>query len=492
MSEEEKTTVATTDTNENIPSEEKIIEHTYTSTKTSDAYTTSKALLAAGEFETALETIETALGSVLSSLPESENNELHPALAPLYYLYGTTLLYSVEESGDAMMPTAGNEQVSNNPSAAAGAAPTEEQAEDIQIAWENLESARTVLENLHAENSSSSMYALDLAQVYHRLGDLSKGNGNYANSIQDYLSALKIRVEQLGPYDRSVADCHYSLAMTYILLASQVEADQNNAAADEEDDTMRRLKKAVKTSATSENAENEAFLGSKEELRRKSTMHYLTCGCTFAGLIGGMCGKKEEEIAKVEVSGENLEGMWWEDEPKKKAATDGKQSHQTHVEKEGLTKFSKALNILRYRVKDLKATDPEQGGVVFDFKELLDEIQETIDSSEESLQAVNDLSKMKAEREGEAEAEDAAALKAGIEASKAASGAAAASAGSTTIGFGNVAAASTASAAATTIGFGATSAATASASTTSTPMMVVKKKKRPVQAEDPSKRPKAE
>lgn len=66
----------------------------YVHTRSSDLYETAKSLLNEDAFESALSLIETGL-STLASLGI---DELHPALGPLYYLYGTTLLYSVEES----------------------------------------------------------------------------------------------------------------------------------------------------------------------------------------------------------------------------------------------------------------------------------------------------------------------------------------------------------------------------------------------------------
>jgi len=455
-------------------------DQSYTNTKTSIAYTTAKALLASGEFETALETIETALGSVLSSLPPSENNELHPSLAPLYYLYGTTLLYSVEESGDAMMQPS-TDPNANQSTAATGVSKIEDQAEDIQISWENLESARTVLANLTISHPDSSMYALDLAQVHQRLGDLQKGNGNYAEAIQDYKSALNKRMEILGRFDRSVADCHYSLGMTFMLLASAVDASK---------DTQN---KGLKSGDGSDALASEMLLGGKEELRRKSIMHYVSCGCIFAGLIGSMCGKLDVETSKIDVDGEDLSETWWEEEPKKKRAKTSSEEKNEKEDKEEI-KFSKALKTLRERVKEMKSTDSSNGGLVFDFKEVLDEIQETIDSSEESLEAVNDLSKMKAEREAEAEAEDETALRAGIAASKGGVASAAAS-GTTTIGFGGSAAsagvAASANLGSTIIGFG-NNVNTETKYDTKPVQMMIKKKKRPTQVEDPSKRAKSE
>ena len=53
----------------------------------------------AGDFDNAMKTIGTAMGILTSQLTDS-SDAVHPALAPLYYLYGTTLLYTIEESTD--------------------------------------------------------------------------------------------------------------------------------------------------------------------------------------------------------------------------------------------------------------------------------------------------------------------------------------------------------------------------------------------------------
>ncbi|EJK61074.1 hypothetical protein THAOC_18490 [Thalassiosira oceanica] len=206
-------------------------------------------------------------------------SELHESLGPLYYLYGTTLLYSVEES-DAMMaagapavgaqrrPDGGEE---GEPEEGEGGEPSSEPAdvevgqeeegegeaeapadpaEDLQIAWENLETARNILSRLVAtfrggeeEGSETksgkscgdekaddevsalavnggapytpderSSLLLDLAQVHTRLGDLQRSNSAMLPCVADYAAALTLRTEVLGEYDRRVADSHFSLA----------------------------------------------------------------------------------------------------------------------------------------------------------------------------------------------------------------------------------------------------------------------------------------
>ena len=186
---------------------------TYHSSETSANYVLAKQLLNAGNFEDALSAIEQQLmetekavrRSTSRTTTDNSNNdneqvvdvELHESLAPLHYLYGTTLLYSLEEAKDdgndntggmAMMTeaaanaattttagagtTAGTNNINEHKAAvsqeetpAAGSADpinpsahlpsssdpapqtdsNNEMAEDIQYAWENLEAARTIV-----------------------------------------------------------------------------------------------------------------------------------------------------------------------------------------------------------------------------------------------------------------------------------------------------------------------------------------------------------
>lgn len=168
----------------------------YTKSETCESYVLAKQLLNNDNFEEALTVIEEELIRTTTEIrlslglsptpdPAATNTdleteiELHEALAPLHYLYGTTLLYSLEEAkGDgndtgAMMTEAGaRASTTATPMAAAAAAsmdPTNPwahlsepntgvnnesgddaaaTAEDIQIAWENLEAARTIVEKM--------------------------------------------------------------------------------------------------------------------------------------------------------------------------------------------------------------------------------------------------------------------------------------------------------------------------------------------------------
>jgi hypothetical protein len=172
-----------------------VLVPSYTSSESSESYIVAKELLNAGNFEEALSIIEQELETTKALLLSQHHQDVdvHPAIAPLHYLYGTTLLYSLEEAKDdgqdaaAMTtmvpaplpeeeeqedqeeeyeddddtkPAAGDEP---NPWAhlpepdsvvAAAAAdsseapPVADDTEDMEIAWENFEVARHIVEKM--------------------------------------------------------------------------------------------------------------------------------------------------------------------------------------------------------------------------------------------------------------------------------------------------------------------------------------------------------
>lgn len=184
----------------------------YKRSETCESYVLAKQLLNNDNFEEALTiieeeliktTAEIRLGPGLAYGAELETEiELHEALAPLHYLYGTTLLYSLEEAkgdGNAMMTEAATKAsttatpattdvspdptnpwahltgpsesgevsaVASNHASSEDAAAT---AEDIQIAWENLEAARTIVEKMLLQatiaTTNSTLSAMQTAKL---------------------------------------------------------------------------------------------------------------------------------------------------------------------------------------------------------------------------------------------------------------------------------------------------------------------------------------
>ena len=188
----------------------------YTTSEKCESYILAKQLLNNDNFEEALTIIEEELIRTTAEIranlgltdPATTNAdleteiELHEALAPLHYLYGTTLLYSLEEAkGDgndagAMMTEAGavaattttpaaadptnpwahlsaqseansGDNNNNNNNNAAGSDDAVATAEDIQIAWENLEAARMIVEKmlLQATSTATNLSELQVAKL---------------------------------------------------------------------------------------------------------------------------------------------------------------------------------------------------------------------------------------------------------------------------------------------------------------------------------------
>ena len=510
---------------------------TYLTTKSSKAYTLSKQLLASGSLDDALSTLEMALQlsrDMLTNAFSNNNNngkeeedgvniELHESLAPLYYLYGTTLLYSVEES-DVMMA---NDQTKINGAAAATAdidVPPEDEkvgaeqsvnggygeeeddggevqevsdpTEDLQIAWENLDLARSIVtrlvedfkpnsntdgaitlksNNLKSDESDINnlpinngvVYTkaeqtdllLDLAQIHTRLGDLQRANANILPCIDDYNLALELRTQTLGKFDKKVADSHFSLAQVYAEAPNQVAENEGKVS-----DFVNSLG-GPGASGGSGGGGGDVELTEEEkiEMRRKSLEHYLACGVAFVGVMAKLCGEDAEVLTSVN------------DESSTACASDSAAMAASASSVQSSVNYAKTMSTLRQRITSLPQTKLTQDTKLEfdDLKELLDEIQEAMDSAEETEEGLKSLGQMKAneikkhemKQNGESiveKSEDGAM---------------------TTIGFG---APSSSSLTGGINAFGSSSsAATAFGSTTSTisataapTMMVVKKKKK--------------
>ena len=505
-------------------------EPTYFTVRSSSAYTTARRLLNAGQFEDALALIEASMMATRQSLGGTgqdgaeEVDELHPSLAPLHYLYGTTLLYSVEESDDMVNSAAASAQ-------GAGTGPNEEMTEDLEIAWENLDLARTIMEGrglvgpaqleLASKGTDTNdaianvrTVVLDLAQIHLRLADLQKANGAYRDCIADYAKALELRTAVLGPYDRKVADGHYQLGVVCMTRAAEGDkadigdngdGDSTAAAAaastgllpaGAEDGILGMMSAAAAEAAAAADKETKPSPEECYQLRQRSVAHYLACARSFGGCIAKLCGvedetKIEELVGKIEVVATGADPAAGEegdkkmpavdDEEKKVGSTDSVDGDEKKREHRAYAAASKTLADLRAKCAELAsakkpavsssadASSEDNEEVVADLLSLLDELQETIDSQEEDLAgALQEVHAMKAKIEEEIRAADADPFGGG----GSSSGAAGADGGVTTIGFG---------APSSAVGAAVASSATAAAAGTgepARPMMVVKKKKK--------------
>ena len=295
----------------------------------------AKELLKDGQFDEALETIGQEMSRITSLIGNDEQSSIHECMAPLYYLYGTTLLYSIEESTDV-----------------AAMGQEEEDLDDLQIAWENLETARHITQRM-VDNATTSIpdIQLDLAQIHLRLGDLTRANGNHVQAIAEYQTCLDIRQAIFGLYHHKVSEVQFVLAQAYMMLASE---------ADKEDSEIQLTPQQV------------------EEHRCKSIHYYVECTKSFAGQISDICGASPQEITSVDAT--------------KMGNTKTTGMEASEVE---LSSASQVITVIRQRVQPLVANNTADANQVHDLKELLDEIQETLDEMETSKEGIQQVSHMK-------------------------------------------------------------------------------------------------
>jgi hypothetical protein len=178
-----------------------------------------------------------------------------------------------------------------------------------------------------------------------------------------------------------------------------------------------------------------------EEYRCKSIQLHVECSKSFAGQIANLCNASPQEITTVDAS--------------KLGNTKTTGMNPSQVD---LSSASQVITVIRQRVQPLVANNTADANRVHGLKELLDEIQETLDEMETSKEGIQQVSHMKVmAKEAVLDGGDGNVVEN-------------ADGSTTTIGFGtNTSSATTSSAFATT-----TSASCAPAK----PMMVVKKKKK--------------
>lgn len=370
----------------------------YESSERTEHYILAKVLLNDGEFEQALTAIEQGMETV-NSLPET-------AMAPFHYLYGTTLLYSIEESTDTSMTTTAPQE-------------GQDDADDMQIAWENLEVARHLLQSLVSQlEQPNSKLELDLAQIALRSADLQRLNGRYAEAIEDYQSCLELRQKHNSNHelDRKIADAHYNLGLSYLSNASELQKEESKAA-------------------------------QAQEHSQKGMECYVQCARILCGQIALLCGVQDPETLLDSNSTSLKAGA-------KTTGLEEPDASPTNV-------HAQSLRDWRGIVALLTPTDPENAYTVQDLRQLLEEIQETVEEADRSQDALKQAAQLKAQAQQQAEAEP---------------------------GFG--AATTNTDGSTTTIGFGAPTLSTTAvteATASAKPMMVIKKKKKKRDEEEDSK-----
>ena len=308
---------------------------------------------------------------------------------------------------------------------------------------------------------------LDLAQLHTRLADIQKSNGNYLASIDDYQSSLDLRLVCLGKYHRKVADCFMSLAGGYLSLA-MIEDDECEGENDVEegDDELPPPPKKL----TDEE---------KVAYRMLSVKHYLNCGMCFAGMNAEALGKDptfKHILEKKATEGDdddddevsNVNDVSIPSTPSeimnalKKEIMSYSLFQQTPPRPTNETK----VEAWKAEKQAIEASwNDEQDTFMFNF-EMVDELLENIDASEENVQGLIQISGLAS---GVADAEnsrkDNGDSKDGKE----------------SIGFGN-----------SGTSLPAPPPQVVSGTVNLAPMMVIKKKKKPEAASSPNKKLKVE
>ena len=368
------------------------VQPTYESSEQSDYFQTAKQLLSDGEFEQslvviqeALETTKTYLEScvALATPGDTAAVELHESLAPLHYLYGTTLLYSVEESTDSQQMTVAGQDASSGEQAAVpeDKGIGEIYADDMQIAFENLDVARTILELMLSKDVMSQVRKTKLqsalSQVLFREGDLQRLNGRYLEAIEDYENCLKLRQKVLGQeqfHSRQIASTFYNLGLTYLTSSSELIKQQSVVDQDQQE------------SADGKNSMDAASRDKlSEEHRVKGIFCYLECAKVFCGIIALACGVDPQEI---------ITGVRIGEDGVARAGLKTTGLDDRYRETKSSSKESLALSAMRRRVSGLTATAVGDNGIN-DLKQILDEIQETVDEAAVSQEAVRQASELK-------------------------------------------------------------------------------------------------
>uniref|UniRef100_A0A7S1X9V5 Tetratricopeptide SHNi-TPR domain-containing protein n=1 Tax=Tetraselmis chuii TaxID=63592 RepID=A0A7S1X9V5_9CHLO len=82
---------------------------------------------------------------------------------------------------------------------------------DMELAWENLETAKLIYNNNLQKLTDEQR--LSLAEVHERLADLSMEKEDYETCMTDFKAALAMFVELLPACDRRLASLHFKMAL---------------------------------------------------------------------------------------------------------------------------------------------------------------------------------------------------------------------------------------------------------------------------------------
>ena len=314
---------------------------------------------------------------------------------------------------------------------------------------------------------------LDLAQIHTRLGDLQRANANILPCIDDYNLALKLRIECSGKFDKKVAYSHFSLAGVYAeapasFKENEGRVDQFVSGLGGNDNGSSGVDGFGDGGGGTDSEQKELSEEEKVEFRQRSLEHYLACGVAFAGLMAAMCGEDAKKLTNVDC-GENGVAS---------ASAAVAASASTSTSTSDGNHHSKTMAMLCERIASLQppTTSKTAREEFNNLKETMDEIQEAIDSAEETEEGLKSLKahEMKKHEMTKNGKEDAGEK---LEGGRIGA--------TTTIGFGAI---SSSSSSAVNAAFGSSTTAAATIAAAPTMMVVKKKKKKKPQDDDSSKR----
>lgn len=183
----------------------------------------------------------------------------------------------------------------------------------------------------------------------------------------------------------SVADTHYSLGMSYMLLIAEDDDDDDDYFSGEDIQEAESRKRAF-----------------QKEMLQKSFLHLMTCASVFGSIITKMCSSatsEDKDTFVVSVGGVDYSWNNLQDEKFMSDANLGysDEDMRSKRQKHEFPLFSKIVALIREKVSNLVSGDEVLESIVEGMKEVLNEIQETIDAPEEGLDFLQNLPRIKAQ-----------------------------------------------------------------------------------------------
>jgi hypothetical protein len=312
---------------------------------------------------------------------------------------------------------------------------------DLEVAWENLDLARAIVSRLLDDNDiphdhddggrgnavvpvksdrdddhdddvptdapegGRDELLIDLAQIHLRLGDLQRQNDNVKSCIDDYERSLMLRTKVVGRYDRKVANCHFSLAQAYAEAPNKISEGEGRVNA-----FVTGLVGSDGGASGDAGCEEGGGGGTssshlteerKAEYRLRSSEHYLACGQSFAGMLAKMCGMEDAESFVTNASVDEISAS-----PFASTASSALSSSSSSSSTSMATENATAMSRLRQRTSTL-VPPPQTSSTIMaeigDIREIMDEIQEAMDTAEDNEVGLKSLGEMKANAMGKRE-----------------------------------------------------------------------------------------